>query len=163
MTVPSEIFRFMDLPVELRDKIYQELLCSFTFEEEPTGRPPSALDRIMNMNQGMLNINEATNTADTSILLTCRAIHREAYDVMVKSNQLIRIQGHDFNWSELLPHTKLPVITMDRQRVAKFRGYVLCMSVEEDIMDSDDEDRIPAIFDCKLCQARVSDRVFGNC
>lgn len=160
MAAPTETFRFLDLPVELRNKVYCELLCSFTFEEEPTGRPFSTLDRIMD--QGMFSINEARTTSDTSILLVSRAIHREAYDIMVKSNQFIRIRGRDFNWSEILPQSKLPVVTMDRQRVAQFRGYVLCMTVEEDILDSEDEDRPPAVFDCELPQVRASLRTIGT-
>ncbi|KAH7381287.1 hypothetical protein DE146DRAFT_760725 [Phaeosphaeria sp. MPI-PUGE-AT-0046c] len=158
----NAIFRFMDLPAELRNKIYKELLCRFTFHDEPTGLPDNTLIRIMDQDQGQqFHINEATSTAKTSILLVSRDIHREAYDVMIKTNQFIRVKGHDFNWSELLPRARIPVVTMDRQRVSQFRGYMLCMAVEEDILDSEDENRPLVLFDFMilglhwkhLCQA----------
>lgn len=148
METPAAIFRFLDLPAELRNKIYEELLCSFTFYEKPRSRPDSTISRILN-HQQQSSVNEVKETASTSILLVSRNVHREAYDVMVKTNIFIRIQGRDFNWSDILPRAQIPVISMDRQCVAQFKGHVACLSVSEDVLDAGDEDKYSILFDCE--------------
>lgn len=148
MTESDGIFRFMDLPAELRDKIYRELLCSFTFHEEPRSRPDSTLGRILNHSQ-QSNINEATASASIRILLVSRTVYREAYDVMVKTNRFIRIKGRDFNWTDILPRAQIPIVSMDRNIVAQFKGYVACLTVDDHYTDVAEEDRCTIFFDCK--------------
>jgi hypothetical protein len=143
----QNVFRFMDLPTEIRDKIYQELLCNFECEAEPSEQPDSVLARLLRHNEPLNGICQAAHDVDISILLVSRQIHTEAYDVMVKTNQFIRIRGVNFNFSELLVQRQLPVVTMDREHAAQFQGYMLCMDVAD---ASDLDDDIPAVrFDCK--------------
>jgi hypothetical protein len=140
-------FRFMDLPTEIRDKVYRELLCNFECEEEPSERPDSLLARLMRHMEQLNGVCQAAHDVNISILLVNQQIHREAYDVMVKTNQFIHIRGNNFNFSELLVQRQLPVVTMDRAHAAAFQGYLLCMDVAD---ASDLDDDIPVVrFDCK--------------
>jgi hypothetical protein len=147
MLEPQDSFRFMDLPAEIRNKIYRELLCNFTCEREPDGRYDSVLARLMREEEMLNGVSEAALDGNVSILLASRQIYREAYDVMVKTNQFIRVQGYDFNFSEQLLRSQLPVITMDRARAAQFQGYMLCMDIKDvEALTSDS----PIVrFDCK--------------
>jgi hypothetical protein len=147
MPDPQEPFRFMDLPAEIRNKIYRELLCNFTCDTEPDGRLDSILARLMREKELINGVCEAAPDVTISILLANRQIYREAYDVTVKTNQFIRVRGRDFNFSELLVRGQLPVVTMDRARAAQFRGYLLCMDLTDVTELADD---VPvARFDCK--------------
>ncbi|KAJ8114268.1 hypothetical protein OPT61_g3822 [Boeremia exigua] len=82
----SETFRFLDLPKEIRDKIYRNLLCTFgsrpTTRNRPVGEPDSHFFNDLAV---------VEHAVDTSILFTSKQIHREAYDTMVKTNRFVRV------------------------------------------------------------------------
>jgi hypothetical protein len=140
-------FRFMELPTEIRDQIYRELLCNFECEREPSEGPDSLLARLMRHMEQINGVCQASHDVIISIILVNRQVHREAFDVMVKTNQFIRIRGDNFSFSDLLLERQLPVVTMDRDHAAQFQGYLLCMDVAD---ASDSNDDIPAVrFDCK--------------
>ncbi|KAF2870286.1 hypothetical protein BDV95DRAFT_575453, partial [Massariosphaeria phaeospora] len=65
-----------------------------------------------------------------NILRTSKQVHREAYDVMVKTNQLIRIETQAMHMGLLFHFHRLLVVTMDPNRVAQFKGYVLTVHME---------------------------------
>jgi hypothetical protein len=140
-------FRFTALPAEIRNKIYRDLLCTFNCDREPDGRFDSVLARLMREKEMLNGVCEAALNGNASILLASRQVYREAYDVMVKTNQFVRVRGHNFNFSELLLRGQLPVVTMDRARSAQFQGYMLCM----DITDAEEfaNDSSAVRFDCK--------------
>ncbi|KAL5409979.1 hypothetical protein PMIN06_004949 [Paraphaeosphaeria minitans] len=114
----AESFRLLDLPGEIRNHIYREVLCCF----DPA--VPTAAE--IGIHQGVV---PATHSIDTSILRTCRQVHREAYDVMVKANQLIKISSVDIDLARLLLSSGLPVVTMDRAVAGQFQGCVMSVDL----------------------------------
>lgn len=128
MSHTNEYFRFLDLPLEVRQQIYGELLCDFTFEPARTGYHDSKLARLSDQEKEYY-VNEAIINIHMPILLVSRAVYTEAYDVMIRSNQFIRVHTFNLSLSEVLPRYKIPVVNMDRQRTSQFRGYVLDVSI----------------------------------
>lgn len=120
-----EPFRLLDLPGEIRTNIYREILCCFD------AVVPTSIETGIH-NQGVV---PAIHSVDTSILRTCRQVHREAYDVMVKTNQFIMISSVDIDLARLLLSSRLPVVTMDRAIAGQFRGCV--MSVDLSVVPGD--------------------------
>ncbi|OAF99899.1 uncharacterized protein CC84DRAFT_1102964 [Paraphaeosphaeria sporulosa] len=120
----AEFSRLLDLPGEIRNHIYREVLCCF----DPI--VPTAAG--FGINQGVI---PATHSVDIAILRTCRQVHREAYDVMVKTNQFIKISSVDIDLARLLLSSGLPVVTMDRAVAGQFQGCV--MSVDLSVVPGD--------------------------
>jgi hypothetical protein len=144
----QDCFRFLDLPGEIRNKIYRELLCNFTCEREPTRFSNSILARLMRQEAQPPNgVCQAEPDINISILLVNRQVYGEAYDIMVKTNQFIRIRGYNFNFADVLMRSQLPVVTMDREHAAQFQGYLLCMDVG--LSYNIDDDNQAVRFDCK--------------
>ena len=95
-------FRFCDLPREIRDKIYEELFCKF----KP--RPTSVTV------ENSFDFEYAHNGQQTAILRTCKAMHKEAFETLVKRNRFVKIDsgrgvplrmllnGRSYPWSEVL-------------------------------------------------------------
>jgi hypothetical protein len=82
MSSQPTTFRFRDLPREIRDKIYRELLCNFRRRRPAEGfMSPEETFEYTQANKG----NEA------AILRTNKDVYREAYDVMVKTNRFVRL------------------------------------------------------------------------
>jgi hypothetical protein len=111
----AKSFRLLNLPGEIRSNIYREILCCFD-----TVVPPPLEIEIRN--RGII---PATHSIDTSILRTCRQVHREAYDAMVKTNQLIKVSSIDIDLARLLIGSRLPIVTMDRAIAEQFQGCVM--------------------------------------
>jgi hypothetical protein len=110
----EEPFRFMDLPGELRNEIYALLLCSFkqphTMKHEANAFGPTV----------------ARHAIDTAILRTNSEIHREAYDVMVKTNGFIRIDFTDASrFHGILDMFSVPIVAADKAQIEQFQGFVL--------------------------------------
>jgi hypothetical protein len=80
-------FRFMDLPGELRNKVYALLLCSF--------RPaPASIQELSDkIGDGSFDSGpiSAPQSNEPAILRVNSQVHREAYDVMIKTNRFVRI------------------------------------------------------------------------
>src|SRR5689334_22384294 len=79
----AQPFRFYDLPPELRNTVYQDLLCMF--EDAPSynkNEPPP---------QHTQECTYFVRNIHPEILLTKKQIHREAYDIMVKTNRFVRV------------------------------------------------------------------------
>lgn len=117
----DQAFPFLKFPRELRNKVYQELLCSFN---PPPVEVPST---IMEMFQ------KAGHGVDTAILRTSSQIYREAYDVMVKENRFVLIQSMGgLPIAGLLNKLEIPVIGDDKTYISKFRGFVLAVFFSTD-------------------------------
>ncbi|KAF9700437.1 hypothetical protein EKO04_001964 [Ascochyta lentis] len=120
------MFRFLDLPREIRDKIYSTLLCSF--DPRPDSWKPS-VDPFLDPDF-MNALSIAEHAIDTSILLTSKQIHREAYDIMVKTNRFVRLTtSSGLPIRLLLNHLRVPVVTDNKESVEGFQGYVLSVSL----------------------------------
>ncbi|KAL1795482.1 hypothetical protein ACET3X_005706 [Alternaria dauci] len=87
-TDPVTPFRFMDLPRELRNKVYTLLLCSFGKSQDNT---QVFRDNFLKDGPDTSGAFIVPRTNDPTILRVNSQIHREAYDVMVKTNRFIRI------------------------------------------------------------------------
>ncbi|KAF2794526.1 hypothetical protein K505DRAFT_324709 [Melanomma pulvis-pyrius CBS 109.77] len=141
----GEPFRFLDLPGEIRNAIYEIILCSF----EPASPPESYGKRLNKIQTGRVQevyhgICPAMHSIETTILCTSKEVHREAYDVMVKKNQFMQVRITNLSISELLVASQVPIVTLDRGHADQFQGYMLRieLSAVPDVPDmSDDEDR----------------------
>jgi hypothetical protein len=162
-------FRLLDLPGEIRNRIYQAVLCSFG--------PAPPLEVTAPKYQ---NIRYVSHSIETTLLRTCKQVHREAYDTMVKTNQFIRVTTIGIPMSILLP-AGAPILTMDRAHTDQFKGYLLRLYIRpldggwiQEIPDADDEDSGPRFdfmllrqdwdeFCTTLGQADVLIRDFSSC
>jgi hypothetical protein len=142
-------FRFLDLPGEIRNQIYKELLCAFNYEHYPNGY--SELARILGQEPKLNGVNQIDHSVNANILRASHAVHREAYDIMVKTNRFIRIQSWNYSLSNFLIWSQLPVVTMDRQHTAQFKGYVLQVRMET---ASHHDDVAGPLFDCESADSR---------
>jgi len=124
--VGEQPFRFLDLPGEIRTKIYKIILCSF----EPSPPAQSLWEGLAQRQSGSLKrdvngISPVVHSIEPSILCTSKQVHREAYDVMIKTNQFIHIRTTDLSMGPLLTESQIPIVTMDRAHAERFAGYVL--------------------------------------
>jgi hypothetical protein len=106
-------FRFTELLGEIRNQIYRELLCSFSYEYTAKGYP-NELARILRQEPKANGVYLAKESIDTKILRVNRSVHLEAYDIMVKTNRFIRIQSWNYSLVRFLVWSQLPLVTMDR-------------------------------------------------
>jgi hypothetical protein len=103
-------FRFGNLPGEIRNKVYHELLCDFKL------RPNTCVDERLPIEDAL----------DGSILRTSKAIYYEAYDYMVKTNRFVQvtfIQGTFL--STIFSCLQVPTVWWGETEAMKFQGHVL--------------------------------------
>jgi hypothetical protein len=112
-------FRFLDLPAEIRNNIYGLLLCSWNDELEVEPSSVSKLSR------------RCPSYPASALLRTNKQIHNEAFDYMTKRNQFIRITCQGFGIRDLFLDDGVPVITTDVQKVGRFNGYVMHMTLSK--------------------------------
>jgi hypothetical protein len=110
-------FRLLDLPANIRDQIYYEILC--TWPEE---------------NQNAVNPTEVAVMAGNSriaILCTSRDVYFEAGAVMLRGNQFIRIsiKGHQPLQVLFIP-SQVPVVNMNQKFITKFGSFVMTHSID---------------------------------
>jgi hypothetical protein len=111
-------FRFRDLPSEIRNKVYRELLSDFK-------RIPTVPDISK-----MLDFVPADHNIDTAILRTNTATYREAYDVMVKTNRFVKVTSvPGLPLRTLLNAMQVPIVAKKKKVVNRFRGYVLAIEL----------------------------------
>ena len=113
--------RFMDLPGELRNKVYTLLLCSFGPTPAPTRIIP---EELFSKEKFLVKLVFAQQWNDPTILRVNSQVHREAYDVMVKTNRFVRIScPGGFTLNNLIAGQNVPVIASGK-RAAEFNEYV---------------------------------------
>lgn len=121
----GETFRFLDLPIEVRNAIYHVILC------DP---PPAKLRRVEQADllwlpEGMAMI---THPSEMQILQTSRQVHAEARDVMLRGNQFIRIRARGVGQviKGFLLARQIPIVRTTALSRDRFKGYVMTHSIE---------------------------------
>lgn len=118
-------FRFLDLPGELRNNIYDLLLCSWNNEPEVEPRFIGGLRK-------------RSPTYDAMALLRAnKQIHDEASDYMMKRNQFVRVTCRGLNVNSLfLGDEMIPAITTDPRKASRFQGYLMHMTLSKPSISS---------------------------
>lgn len=105
---PVEPFRFLSLPPEIRNRIYELTLCNV---EEP--EPLDGLDLPSSVTIVKLNIHPR-------LLRTCRQVYEEGKYVMLTKNRFVEVQlaglGRDLNYSffDLISLWRVPILQIKR-------------------------------------------------
>lgn len=141
-------FRLMDLPVEIRNQIYRRVLC--TFERGPTFRDHDELARILAQQPEPNGVNQLSHEIETTILRTCKLIHQEAYDVMIKTNRFIRVTTYHIALSRHLISKQVPIVSMDRQAVGHFEGYLLHFTIRPAYLEDEEALQDGPFFDSQF-------------
>lgn len=121
----NKAFRFLDLPLEVRNAIYNVILCS---------PPPPKLRRV---DQGDLlpsprGLDYITHPQETQILRLSRQVHAEARDVMLRGNQLIRIRARGVGrvLEKLMVDRQIPVVRTTALSRSKSKDIVMTHFIE---------------------------------
>lgn len=117
---PSMPFRFLDLPGELRNNIYDLLLCSWNDEIEYEPKFVGGLRKRSLVHDA------------TALLRTNKQVHNEASDYMMKRNQFVRVtcRGLDIN-SLFLGDEMVPAITTDSRKARQFESYLMHVTLSK--------------------------------
>ncbi|KAF1942251.1 hypothetical protein EJ02DRAFT_178677 [Clathrospora elynae] len=116
---PAQPFRFFDLPGEIRNNIYDLLLCSWNNELE---QAPDMISKLSRRRPAY---------ASTALFHTNKQIYAEASDYMIKRNQFVRITCRGLDVRKLFLAEGVPVITTDARKVSLFNGYVMHMTLSK--------------------------------
>jgi hypothetical protein len=116
MAPDAPTFPFRSLPSEIRNRIYRELLCSFT-------SPPK---KIVDPEHFNTWTPACPHLIDTAILRTNSTIYREAYDVRVKTNRFVKITcARGIPLLTMVQGLLVPIVASGKQVVNAFKGHVL--------------------------------------
>lgn len=113
-------FRFLDLPGEIRNSIYDLLLCSWSdeLEYDPSSMISSLSRRV-------------PSSPSTALLRTNKQIHAEASDYMIKRNQFVRITCRGLDARNLFLSEGIPVITTNARSISLFDGHVMHITLSK--------------------------------
>jgi hypothetical protein len=126
----ERIFRLMDLPAELRNNVYALLLCAF--EKPLTAFSPTST---------LPGPTSSSHTVDARIIRTNSQIHRDAYDVMVKRNCLVRFEyTGNFIYPVVLMNNYLPIVTAKKASISRFEGFAMTISCSAHLPENEYED-----------------------
>ncbi|KAI4948368.1 hypothetical protein J4E91_005790 [Alternaria rosae] len=119
-------FRFMDLPGELRNKVYTLLLCSFGPTPAPIREIP---EELFSKESFEFKLLFAQQWNDPAILRVNSQVHREAYDIMVKTKKFVRISSQDgLTLHNIIASQNVPVVASGR-RAAQFNEQLVDVTV----------------------------------
>lgn len=116
--------RFLDLPAEVRDQVYYEILCTWpayksTWDEEKQQAVVPTDVAVMD------------RKIETAILRINRQVYQEAKTVMLKGNQFIRVSVKGFQPLQVLfIPSQVPVVTMNQDGITKYKGFVMTHSID---------------------------------
>ncbi|KAL1599146.1 hypothetical protein SLS59_006598 [Nothophoma quercina] len=124
-SLSNQPFRFLDLPSELRNNIYDLLLCSWDDESEDEPGFVGGLRKRVPSYDAM------------ALLRTNKQIHEEAFDYMMKRNQFVRVtcRGLDVN-SLFLGDEVIPAVTTDQRKARQFEGYLMHFTLSKPALSS---------------------------
>jgi hypothetical protein len=117
----NQPFRFLDLPGEIRNNIYDLLLCSWNDDLEIE---PGYISKV----------NRRCPSYPASALLRAnKQVHSEAFDYMIKRNQFVRITCRGLDARNLFLEGGIPVVTTNAHEVSRFNGYVMHMELSKPV------------------------------
>jgi hypothetical protein len=123
-------FRFLDLPGELRNKIYSIILCSF----EP--RAPLNMTASFQAPKGVLYLR---HNIESQILRTCRLIYNEASYIMAKTNLLVKVTI-TFPPDEIVPilrFMRCPILPSNQIVLQNLKTFVMSHEIIKRVDDQD--------------------------
>jgi hypothetical protein len=118
---PTQPFRFLDLPGEIRNNIYDLLLCSWNDELELEPGPISKVSR------------RCPSYPASALLRANKQIQSEASDYMVKRNQFVRITCRGLDVRNLFLEDGIPVVSTKMREVSQFHGYVMHITLSKPV------------------------------
>ncbi|EMD62271.1 hypothetical protein GGP41_002197 [Bipolaris sorokiniana] len=116
----SQPFRFLDLPGEIRNSIYDLLLCSWDDEVE---YDPSMISSSLSR--------RVPSSPSTGLLRANRQIHAEASDYMIRRNQFVRVTCRGLDVRNLFLSEGIPVITTKARSISLFNGHVMHVTLSK--------------------------------
>jgi hypothetical protein len=112
-------FRFLDLPGELRNNIYDLLLCSWDDEPEHNNRYGGGFGYRL------------PSYDATALLRTNKQIHEEAFDYMMKRNQFVHVTCKGLDARTLfLSDEVIPIVTRNCA-ARQFKGYMMHLTLSK--------------------------------
>ncbi|KAI3324163.1 hypothetical protein HD806DRAFT_494284 [Xylariaceae sp. AK1471] len=119
----TEVFRFTDLPPEIRDRIYQIILCTW---------PPPKL--IYDEKRQLAVVPDQMayiyHKVDIGILLANRRISRDAMDVLMKGNLFVRIVFRGVDVHSVMMPKQVPIVADGESVVTAFKGHIMSHLIE---------------------------------
>ncbi|KAH5218481.1 hypothetical protein HBI81_135140 [Parastagonospora nodorum] len=112
-------FRFLDLPGEIRNNVYDLLLCSWNDEPE---HDPHSISKVSR---------RSLSYPASPLLRVSKQIHSEASDYMVKRNQFVRVTCRGLDVRNLFLEDGIPVVSANPHEVSRFQGYVMHMTLSK--------------------------------
>jgi hypothetical protein len=116
-------FRFLDLPGEIRNNIYDLLLCSWEDELEQDGRG------------GVAKRYAEYNAMD--LLRTNKQIHEEAFDYMMKRNQFVRVTCRGLDVHTLFLGDEVIPIVSEGTRAKQFEGHMMHLTLSKPALSTE--------------------------
>ncbi|KAI0097665.1 hypothetical protein GGR51DRAFT_552923 [Nemania sp. FL0031] len=122
-TDATEVFRFMDLPPEIRDQIYEIILCAWP-------PPKQAVDKKKHIISIAGELAYYHRRVDFGIVLANRRLWHDAFSVLMKQNLPIKVSLNAYLGHQLLRSKQVPVVAIASRAVESFNGYVMSHSIQ---------------------------------
>jgi hypothetical protein len=119
----TDVFRFLDLHPQIRDRIYHIILCTWP-------APKSTYDEKRQLAVVPNELAYIHHKIDTGILLANHRISRDAMDVLVKGNLFVRLVFRGVDVYSLMAPKQVPIVAEGEWVVKAFKGHVMTHSIE---------------------------------